>query len=241
VIEAVFFDGDQTLWDFDRVMHDALTATLAELQSARPGPLSRALRVHDLRVDRDHVAHELEGQEFNLARLRQLGFARTVERLRPYGHHSAADDAALVDQLTASYFHHRDADPALFADTRPGLDALKPDYRLGLLSNGSRLPKDVGLDGYFEAIVFAQDHRINKPEAGLFSIAANLMKAEPARCVLIGDNPLNDVVGAKRSGWKAVWVDRVGVAPYQSPDGYDEHPDATITSLMELPDILKGF
>ena len=37
VIEAVLFDGDQTLWDFQKVMQGALLAVLDELRAARPG------------------------------------------------------------------------------------------------------------------------------------------------------------------------------------------------------------
>jgi HAD superfamily hydrolase (TIGR01549 family) len=241
VIDAVFFDGDQTLWDFQKVMHAALMVTLGELQAARPGPLSRALRIHDLRVDRDTVARELEGEEYDLARLRQLGFARTIERLSPYGHWTAAENETLIEELTASYFRHRDSDPALFEDTLPGLEALKTHYRLGLLSNGSRLPQDVGLDGYFETIVFAQDHRVNKPDPELFTIARNFLQVEASHCVLIGDHPLNDVVGAKRSGWKAIWIDREYSGHYKPPEGYDEQPDAVITSLLQLPEILQSL
>ncbi len=82
MIEAVLFDGDQTLWDFERVMREALTAIVDELRAARPGPSTRGLRWEDLERDRDEVGSELEGVEYNLARLRVLGFARTLERLR---------------------------------------------------------------------------------------------------------------------------------------------------------------
>jgi HAD superfamily hydrolase (TIGR01509 family) len=239
MIEAVLFDGDQTLWDFQRVMTYALEAVLLELQAARPGPGSTGLTVQDFSADRDQISRELDGQEFNLARLRHLGFRRTLQRLRDDGHgpNDALDDA-LAEQLTTSYFIHRDRDPALFADTLPGLQALQADYRLGLLSNGSRLPETIGLGDFFEAVVFAQDHRVAKPDIGIFRIVESLMQLEPAAIVLIGDHPLNDVVGAKRAGWRAVWIDREDRGPFRAPAGFTEQPDAVITSLDQLPDVL---
>ncbi len=45
MIEAVLFDGDQTLWDFERVMREALIAVLDELRAERPGPGTDALDV----------------------------------------------------------------------------------------------------------------------------------------------------------------------------------------------------
>ena len=247
MIEAVLFDGDQTLWDFEKVMRVALDAALAELRMARPGARADALQIADLQADRNEVAREWDGVEYNLARLRRLGFARSLRRL--YGEHGedgarlgglggGIDDETLAAQLTATYFARRDRDPALFDDTLPCLEALRSDYRLGLLSNGSRLPEVVGLSGFFEAVVFAQDHNVAKPERGIFVVAETLLGVAPETAVLVGDHPLNDVVGAKRSGWRAVWIDRQGEGSFPSPPDSDERPDAIVTSLAQLADVL---
>ena len=242
MIEAVLFDGDQTLWDFQKVMGNALAAVLVELRLARPGPNSAGLEVPDLQTDRDEVARELHGVEFNLARLRTLGFARSLRRLRHAGAGWAeAEDDALAAELSASYFVHRDRDPALFADTLPCLEALRPRYRIGLLSNGSRLPQSIGLGGLFESVVFAQDHRVAKPDRGIFAVVEKEMGISPQAAVLVGDHPLNDVVGAKQSGWRAVWIDRVGTGTFARPAGHHEEPEAIITSLHQLPAVLARF
>jgi FMN hydrolase / 5-amino-6-(5-phospho-D-ribitylamino)uracil phosphatase len=241
VIEAVLFDGDQTLWDFERVMREALSAIADELRVARPGPFADALGWEDLEQDRAMVGEEWEGIEYNLARLRVLGFARTLQRLRAAeGGDDDAADEALTLELSDSYFAHRDRDPALFPDTMPCLDVLRSRYRLGLLSNGSRLPEKVGLDGYFESIVFAQDHRVAKPEKGIFEIVERELGVPPAACVLVGDHPLNDVVGAKRAGWGAVWIDRDGDGDFGAAMAEMEaQPDAVVRSLSELPEALR--
>jgi FMN hydrolase / 5-amino-6-(5-phospho-D-ribitylamino)uracil phosphatase len=237
VIEAVLFDGDQTLWDFQKVMGAALLAVLEEIRVARPGPAAEALGPADLQADRNAVAEELLGIEFNLARLRRLGFARTLGRLRPGAAGSQSDDEALAEALTTTYFRCRDRDPALFDDTRPGLEALRPHYRIGLLSNGSRLPEAIGLGGLFEVVVFAHDHRVAKPDRGIFEVVEQQLGLAPSSCVLVGDHPLNDVAGAKRSGWRAVWIDRRGDGTW-SPQSFEERPDAVITALDQLPDVL---
>jgi putative hydrolase of the HAD superfamily len=227
------------LWDFERVMRAALEATADELRAARPGPFADALTWEDLSRDRGDVGAELEGIEYNLARLRVLAFARTLERLRAAQGGPRQDDAALVEQLATSYFAHRDRDPALFEDTVPCLDALRPTYRIGLLSNGSRLPEPIGLGGYFETVVFAQDHRVAKPDTQLFDICRHQLGLAPHACVLVGDHPLNDVVGAKRAGWSAVLIDRSGGGTYVQPAGCSEVPDAVVTSFGQLPQALR--
>jgi FMN hydrolase / 5-amino-6-(5-phospho-D-ribitylamino)uracil phosphatase len=240
VIEAVLFDGDQTLWDFERVMQAALIAVLAELRAARPGRFSSALRWEELQVDRATIAEERK-DVWSLATLRVLGFARTLQRCRDAEGGDEAADTALARHLADSYFAHRDRDPALFHDTVPCLRALHGRYRLGLLSNGSRLPETVGLAGYFDTVVFAQDHRVAKPDKGIFEVVERALTVAPDACVLVGDHPLNDVVGAKRAGWHAVWLDRDGGGFPRETDGV--RPDLVVQTLNELPaalDRLQG-
>jgi putative hydrolase of the HAD superfamily len=237
VIEAVLFDGDQTLWDFERVMREALIAVAAELRVARPGPFADALRWKSLQVDRADVARELP-DVWSLAALRVHGFTRTLQRRREAEGGDQADDEVLARALSDSYFTHRDRDPALFPDTIPGLDALHAEYRLGLLSNGSRLPETVGLASYFESVVFAQDHRVAKPDKGIFEVVERQLDLGPEVCVLVGDHPVNDVAGARDAGWRAVWIDRDGAVPFPD-DG--PRPDAVVAALTELPDVLRSL
>ncbi len=175
-----------------------------------------------------------------------LGFSRTLARVRAAQGGDETADAALAERIAASYFEHRDRDPALFPDTLPCLQSLRGRYRLGLLSNGSRLPERVGLAGYFETVVFAQDHRVAKPDKGIFEVVERELGVAPKACVQVGDHPLNDVVGAKRAGWHAVWlnreVDGAGAGGYDAfweIHDSDERPDAVVSSLSELPDALE--
>src|SRR6202035_2926097 len=102
-VEAVLFDGDQTLWDFQRVMQGALMAVLDELRAARPGAVTDALTVGDLQRDQASVAQELLRVEYTLARLRRLGFARSLQRVRRDGGVSSeAQDLVVAEQLADS-------------------------------------------------------------------------------------------------------------------------------------------
>ncbi len=234
MIDAVLFDGDQTLWDFERVMRQALIAVADEMRVARPGAFTAALRWEDLQVDRTAVVEERK-DVWSLASLRVLGFTRTLQRRRDAEGGNEVADAALARDLADSYFAHRDRDPALFPDTLPCLDTLRADYRLGLLSNGSRRPEAIGLAGYFETVVFAQDHQVAKPDKGIFEVVERALGVAPDACVLVGDHPLNDVSGAKRAGWLAVWLDRDGTGACD----VDEAPDAVVRSLDDLAGVLE--
>ncbi len=201
----------------------------------------------DIQDDRAAVAEELAGIEFNLARLHVLGFSRTLAHVRAAQGGDETADAALAEWIAASYFEHRDRDPALFSDTLPCLQALRDRYRLGLLSNGSRLPERVGLAGYFESVVFAQDHRVAKPDKGIFEVVERELGLPSNTCVLVGDHPLNDVVGAERRRWHAVWLNRQGEAAAEGSHAFwqlhdhDEQPDAVVSSLSDLPVTLESL
>jgi putative hydrolase of the HAD superfamily len=107
------------------------------------------------------------------------------------------------------------------------------------LSNGSRLPETVGLAGDFEAVMFAQDHLVAKPDKGSFEVVERELSVGPSSCVLVGDHLVNDVRGAKRPGWSAVWIDRDGFGVGSWSDG--DALDATVTSLDELPRVLDAL
>ncbi len=238
MIEAVLFDGDQTLWDFQRVMRDALVARAAELRAARPGPVRRrAALAGPPGRPRRRGRGECPTSGRWPSSACTASPARWQRRRDAEGGDEAADDA-LAGELSVSYFVHRDRDPALFPDTLPGLDALRADYRLGLLSNGSRLPETVGLAGYFESVVFAQDHRVAKPDKGIFEVVERQLGVGPEVCVLVGDHPVNDVAGATaRAGARC---GSTATARCRSPPT-GPRPMPWSSSLVELPDVLSRF
>lgn len=231
MIRAVFFDGDQTLWDFQTLMRRALLATLNELRSLHPGPAASQLDVDSFVADREAVAASLRGRETNLERLRLAAFRRTVSRLHLSEGGLAGD--ALAAHLNAFYLERRFESVDLFPDVRPALDALRGTYRLGLLSNGNAYPDRSGLAGVFSAVVFSQDHGIEKPDPRLFSIAAAAIGCTGPELAMVGDSLVNDVTGARSAGWRGIWVNRDGaICPQQHA------PDAQITTLLELPGAL---
>ncbi|MFI5709698.1 hypothetical protein [Kribbella sp. NPDC051620] len=52
MLDTLYFDGDQTLWDFDRQMRRALQATLDELRVQRPELPTTGLDVESMIADR---------------------------------------------------------------------------------------------------------------------------------------------------------------------------------------------
>ena len=226
VIETVFFDGDQTLWDFDTLMRRALSATLTELRRLCPGAATDRLRVDSMIADRQSVADELRGREFNLERVRLAAFRKTVTRLKLRGE-------GLAEHLTAFYLQRRFSDVELYPETLATLTTLQRRYNLGLLSNGNGYPDRSGLSGIFSVVVLSQDHDIAKPDRRLFDIAAAETSSEAGQIAMVGDSLAHDVTAAQAVGWRGIWLNRDSVP---CPDQHS--PDAQITSLAQLPVVL---
>jgi 2-haloalkanoic acid dehalogenase type II len=225
VRKVVFFDGDQTLWDFRTVMRRALAATIDELRSLHPDRADR-WSVDELIADRDEVA-SLCPIGTDVERIRRDGFARSLERL-------GLNHDGLAEHLTAFYLERRYSGIVPYPDVVPALEVLRARYRVALLSNGNSLPEHAGIGGHFDSVVFASQHGLAKPDRGLFDAAAAQVGSAPTDCAMVGDSIDNDVVGAQQAGWTAIWLNR-DAAP--RPDG--AVPDATIRTLAELDDVLR--
>jgi FMN phosphatase YigB (HAD superfamily) len=58
----------------------------------------------------------------------------------------------------------------------------------------------------------------------------------PDRAVMVGDRPVDDILGGQRSGMRGIWRPH----PAAPPLG-DVVPDARIDQLAELPALLASF
>jgi putative hydrolase of the HAD superfamily len=118
----------------------------------------------------------------------------------------------------------------------PTLDALQGHYMMGVLSNGNTYPERCGLGDYFQFVVFAQDHGIQKPDPRLFDIAIGHARCTKRQLLHVGDSFQNDIIGAKQAGIRSVWLNRQG-----TNNEAEQQPDFEISSLRELTEILENF
>lgn len=116
----------------------------------------------------------------------------------------------------------------LFPDSIPVLREIKAKgYPIGLVSNAQKVftPNEMrilGLEGYFDHMVFSSRFGITKPDRRLFSICCTMINVKPENAVYIGDNPYNDVKGAKEIGMTSILLSRPlkSVIPGFEPDYY---------------------
>jgi len=93
----------------------------------------------------------------------------------------------------------------------------------------------VGIRKYFSHIFTALDLGVSKPHPLFFEAMLETLGALPHEAVMVGDDYLTDIAGAKRAGMYTIWVARTQV------QGRPPDADAVVASLHELPDVLAGL
>lgn len=114
--------------------------------------------------------------------------------------------------------------------------------RLGLISNTGRTPGIVirslleryGLARYFQALSYSDELGVRKPNAAIFDATLRALCAAPGEALHVGDNPQDDVAGAKRFGMRAAHYAADGAPP-------SDEADLVVTYLGYLPARLDGL
>ena len=120
----------------------------------------------------------------------------------------------------------------LFDDALPVLDELRGyGLKLALLSNTGRdLSTFVAHHGIeVDAILTSRLHGKTKPHETIFRALLGELRVAPQAAAMVGDDPMDDVDGARAVGMHAWLVDRDGRFP--------DHPDR-LTDLRALPSAL---
>jgi len=147
---------------------------------------------------------------------------------------SPLDPEALRRDLAAHF--SRPESFVLHADTRVALERLlEHGLRIGVVSNWSdRLPpllEGLGLSRYFEVVTVSAIVGHTKPDRRIFEVALAGFGVRPEQALHVGDDPVNDLAGARRAGLGALLIDRAG--RHEGPE--------VIRSLEEMPARLQGL
>ena len=131
---------------------------------------------------------------------------------------------------------------AVFPDEyRDVLRRLRRRYRIALVSNFDYSPtvelilERESIADCFETIVVSDAIGWRKPHPAIFNEAMRRLSLTASDVLFVGDRPELDVLGAKRVGMAAAWVNPSGEA---FPDGIPS-PDYEIRGLGDLENLLR--
>jgi putative hydrolase of the HAD superfamily len=197
-VEAVLFDIDGTLVEYERTPGDLLPLAF---EAAGVDPFFDAA---DYEARYGEFAEESE----DVQDLRERCFADIA---RENGRDPEVGRA--VAQAYAAERDHTRVD--LLPGARTALDTLGDRYSLAAVTNGApemqgRKLAAVGLEDRFGTVVHAGYETAAKPAAEPFRAALAAVGAAPGRSVYVGNSPEADVAGANRAGLRSILFDREG-------------------------------
>ena len=125
-----------------------------------------------------------------------------------------------------------------FEDTYSVLDAVRKNYKTGILTNGFKVLQRQKINKYHLAdhvdfTLVSEEAGYHKPDPEIFKQALNLADcALPAETLYVGDNPVTDIQGALNAGITPILMNAKSV--FEPPDGVIK-----ISRLTELLDLLE--
>ncbi|MDM5436373.1 HAD family hydrolase [Bacillus hominis] len=114
-------------------------------------------------------------------------------------------------------------------------------YPLGLITNGGyeiqqkKIDK-LSFENIFDVIIISEAVGYEKPAPDIYFLGTQALNVNAENCVFIGNHSQNDVLGSKSVGMKTVWMSNRDT--WLSNDFY---PDATISKLDELEEVLQAL
>ncbi len=94
---------------------------------------------------------------------------------------------------------------------------------------------DLGLDGYFDAVITSLDVGFVKPHPAMFEAAAAAVGCGAAGCVMIGNSEAKDIAPAAELGMRTILV------AIEAPKPETSGADAIVGSLTEAAEVLRTW
>ena len=228
-IRHVFFDLDNTIWDFEK----SSTATLSELY-VKYNLDQLGVPSFEIFLAAYKHRNELLWEQYRLgtidkATLRDKRFAFTFWDMgldpesAPFG---LADDYITLGPHRSHLFPH----------AHETLAYLQSKYTLHIITNGFVEAQVIkmqaaDLNRYFSEVIISEHTGYRKPDIRIFKYSMEKAGAAAEECVMIGDGLEVDVIGAQQAGWRAIYFNPKGIR-------HEAQPDAEIKGLMELTELL---
>ncbi len=224
----IIFDLDDTVWDYQQNSSDTLFelwqhfkladhaipfgqfhATFRQVNNALWDSFDQG------KITRDIIRAERFPRVFKALKLNLNGAALTMQEM---------------------FMTMCSSKPALVQGVRQVLETFHQAYQFHILSNGFDEIQFAKLEAanighFFTHVVTSGSTGFRKPEPQIFDFMLTKINALPQDCLMIGDNPISDIQGARQAG-----IDQVYYNVHQK--NCPISPTFTITHMRELHQIL---
>jgi len=221
---VITFDLDNTLWPVEPSIIHAENELYTWLD-IHYSKLTNEFSKEDIQVFREPILEQYKDM------LHDLTFVRTallIKLAESVGYpESMASEAMIVYRKarnTVSYY----------PDTMPAIEELEKHFTLAAITNGNAEIDKMDIGQFFKKSFYSADIGVAKPHPAIFKSAIDYLGVESREIIHIGDDPINDVVGAHKAGMDTIWLNRNDEV---WPMGLSE-PTYTVNNLSEVTDLL---
>lgn len=226
--KAVFFDADDTLFDYPKAERAALRACLREFRIR----LGLGGCIESYRRHNKDVWQAFERGETDQATLR-------VERFRRLAVELGLSDLP-VDRVSAYYLEALSGQPHLLPGALATVRRMAKRFPLALVTNGiaavqRRRFAASPIMPCFQAVVISEEVGIAKPDPRIFEPALKKIGIEAGDVLYVGDSVTSDMAAARNAGMDFCWLNPGGIPV---PAGHA--PAFVIAAIQELSGCLIG-
>ena len=228
MFEFLFLDLDDTILDFQKAEHIALSKTL---RSFGLEPMETVLKRYNL-INKAHW-EALERKELTREQVLVGRFQVLFEEM--------GIDAEPV-QIARAYEDNLSIGHYFLPGAEEAVKALSKKYKLYLASNGTakvqagRL-KSADISKYFAEVFVSQELGVNKPSPEYFEKCfARIPNFDKSKAIIVGDSLTSDILGGQNAGIATCWVN-----PHHKQGRADIRVDYEIEALSQLEELLEGL
>jgi len=226
----LFFDLDHTLWDFERNSSESLTEIYHNSSLVEHGVLSMDLFIQSFLRINTKLWNDFDSGKLHHGFIRENRFRMVFDELGVVcpPNHAEIGESYLNTLPTKKHLLEGAIDVLNYATSR--------GYKMHVVTNGfneiqAKKIASSEISHFFENVITFENANSKKPDPGIFEYALKSAKASREECIMIGDNWVADIMGAKQYGLDTVYYNPAGLK-------FDEDPTYDIRHLEELKLIL---
>jgi putative hydrolase of the HAD superfamily len=225
----LFFDLDNTLWDFESNSAE----TLHELYE-KHNLSSLGIPSVSLFIEKYQLRNQMLWEQYRLGKIDKETLRNDRFKLTFWD--MGLDDTLAPPALADDYLIESPKKTRLFPGTLETLDYLAEKYKLHIITNGFSEVQHIklkasGIDHHFDEVIISEHTGYKKPDVNIFLYAEKKTGAAREECLMIGDGLEIDIRGAINAKWDAVFFNPGKIS-------HDVFSTYEINSLPELKNFL---
>jgi YjjG family noncanonical pyrimidine nucleotidase len=226
----IFFDLDHTLWDFERNSSESLEEIFHKLTLDQYGIASLERFIACFLKINTSLWDEFDQGRLHHTYIRENRFKLVFQEL-------GVDCPPNHDEIGELYLNTLPDKKHLLAGALDLLNYISDSgYQMHIITNGfneiqARKIASSEIAHFFDHIVTFETASAKKPDPAIFEYALSAAKANKNESLMVGDNWVADIMGAKKVGLDTVYLNPTGLQ-------FEDSPTYDIRRLEELKFIL---